>query len=53
MQNLKTSILIFFLEETEKPLPAESVDRTTHNNTKKGTESIILKYHNERAAHIR
>jgi hypothetical protein len=36
----KTSLLLF-LKETEKPLPAESVDRTTHNSIKKGTGSII------------
>jgi hypothetical protein len=34
MRNLETSLLSFS-EEIEKPLSAESVDRTTHNSTKK------------------
>jgi hypothetical protein len=37
----KNNTTALFLNETEKPLPAESVDRTTHNSTKKDTVSII------------
>jgi hypothetical protein len=37
----KNKPIEFFLEEIEKPLQAEIVDRTTHSSTTKGTESII------------